>query len=164
LQKPAGLLQKHLHSRTLDSIQVYVSWLKGRDRNAPSVAFVFAPGETGPELALIDRAAQLVEGARLPGCYPTRMFWGRYTHTPPCETRRTYTVCSLHGAVHSGSHHAGRTVQALTPFTVRCALRIIWRINISHPSNTGCSPLNYSGNPGVNVPHREGCVNTYPAP
>ena len=29
---------------------------------------------------------------------------------------------------------------------------------VSHPFNTGCLPLSYSSNPGVNaVSHREGC-------
>ena len=28
---------------------------------------------------------------------------------------------------------------------------------VSHPVDTGCLPLNHSGNPGVNVTHREGC-------
>jgi len=42
----------------------------------------------------------------------------------------------------------------------RCAQGPVRRgtlYNVSHPSNNGCLPLNYSGNPGVNgVSHREG--------
>ena len=38
--------------------------------------------------------------------------------------------------------------------------RGLWLYNVSRPFNTGCSPLKYSGNPGVNVSHRQGggCV------
>jgi hypothetical protein len=31
-------------------------------------------------------------------------------------------------------------------------------INVSHPFNTGYSPLSYSGNPGLNAPYREACL------